>query len=451
LWLVGTVQDVTGPKRAEEAQHRYAERLRILNDIHRSIRVARSPETIASVTLKHIAQLIPTTRSSVTTFDFEDNTAQVLAAEGLGMDRIGRDSRLSLQSFKPQVNKLRQGSIHEVHDLQSTPQLPEVLQPFITKDLRSLVSVPLRVQEALIGSLNLAKDQPGPFAQEHLNIAREVADSLAIAIQQARLHHQVQRHAEELEAKVKERTAALVAANKELQSFSYSVSHDLRAPLRSIDGFSLALIEDYADQIDEDGKQILDRIRTASQRMGQLIDDLLMLAKVTRSDMLIERVNLTQIAQEIAATLKRFESEREVDFVIQNNLETQGDPHLLRVVLENLIGNSWKFTSHHDSARIEFGSREENNERVFFIIDDGAGFDAVYKGKLFKPFQRLHKPRDFEGTGIGLATVKRIIERHGGRIWADGEVERGARIYFALPIRQGKNMDRARLTAEIQP
>ena len=252
-------------------------------------------------------------------------------------------------------------------------------------------------------------------------------------------NRQIQKHAEELEAKVTARTAALTAANKELESFSYSVSHDLRAPLRSIDGFSLALFEDYEDKLGEEGREYIERIRTSTQQMGQLIDDLLALAKVTRTDMQFKPVNLSQIAQETADMLKRSDTHRQVEFVIQEGLKTKGDPRLLRVVLTNLLGNAWKFTAKHEAARIEIGSELQNDEKVFFVIDNGAGFDAAYADKLFKPFQRLHTPQEFEGTGIGLATVKRIIERHGGRIWAEGEIEKGARIYFTLPTKHASS------------
>jgi signal transduction histidine kinase len=180
----------------------------------------------------------------------------------------------------------------------------------------------------------------------------------------------------------------------------------------------------------------LDRIRAASQQMGQLIDDLLALARVARTDMQFKPVNLTRIAQETADMLKRSDVHRQVEFVIQDGLEIDGDSRLLRVVLVNLMSNAWKFTAKHDTARIEFGGQTQGNERVFFVIDDGAGFDAAYADKLFKPFQRLHTPQEFEGTGIGLATVRRIIERHGGRIWAEGKVEKGAKMYFAFPLKR---------------
>jgi light-regulated signal transduction histidine kinase (bacteriophytochrome) len=237
----------------------------------------------------------------------------------------------------------------------------------------------------------------------------------------------------------------LEATNRELEAFSYSVSHDLRAPLRSIDGFSQILLEDYADELDEDGKNYLSRVRAASQRMGRLIDDLLGLSRVTRGAMSRERVNLSALAEEVAKGLREARPERAVEFSAQPRLEVWGDLKLLRVALENLIGNAWKFTEKEPEARIEFGMDEELSRRgrvpVYYVRDNGAGFEMAYADKLFGAFQRLHGSDEFEGTGIGLATVQRIVHRHGGRIWAEGEVDRGATFYFTL--RPGLQIDLA--------
>jgi light-regulated signal transduction histidine kinase (bacteriophytochrome) len=222
----------------------------------------------------------------------------------------------------------------------------------------------------------------------------------------------------------------LEMANKELASLSYSISHDLRSPLQVIDGFSEALAEEYQDKLDERGLDYLKRIRSAAARMGQLIDKLLELARVTRTEIRHERVNLSEIAKSIADELQRSEPARGVRFSIQPGLTTDGDPHLLRVALEHLLRNSWKFTSKHSSAVIEVGTEEKDGRRVFFVRDDGAGFDPTYVGKMFGAFQRLHSVSQFEGAGIGLAMVQRIVRRHGGEVWAVGAVERGATIYI---------------------
>ena len=222
-------------------------------------------------------------------------------------------------------------------------------------------------------------------------------------------------------------------ANKELEAFSYSVSHDLRSPLRSIDGFSQVLLEDYADKLDVDGKDHLQRVRSATQRMAQLIDDLLKLARVTRSEIHRRPVDLSAQAREIAEELQKADPERQVKFVIAEEVNVQGDARLLRVVLENLLGNAWKFTRKHPGTRtIEFGATQHDDTRAYFVRDDGAGFDMTYADKLFRAFQRLHTMTEFEGTGIGLATIQRIIHRHGGRVWAKGAVEQGATFYFTL-------------------
>jgi PAS domain S-box-containing protein len=227
--------------------------------------------------------------------------------------------------------------------------------------------------------------------------------------------------------------AQLEEANKELESFSYSVSHDLRAPLRSIDGFSSALLEDYADKLDDEGKDYLKSVRGASQHMGQLIDDLLGLSRVTRREVRRTPVDLTAMAQSVAGNLAATEPGRQAEFVIPPGLTVNADPNLLGIVLENLFANAWKFTSKKPRARIELGQIQRNGESAFFIRDNGAGFEMAYVAKLFGAFQRLHSGHEFPGTGIGLATVQRIIHRHGGRVWAEGKPGQGACFYFTLP------------------
>jgi len=250
--------------------------------------------------------------------------------------------------------------------------------------------------------------------------------------EQVRAQEEIRRFSAELERRVEARTRELWAVNKELETFAYSVSHDLRAPLRSIDGFSQALLEDYGGQLDAAGRGYLQRVRAASQRMGQLIDDLLKLSRLTRSEMRREQVDLSALAREIAAEVQATQPGRAVEFVIRPGVVVDGDPRLLRVMLENLLDNAWKFTSKHERSRIELGVIQDEGQTVYFVRDDGAGFDMTYADKLFGAFQRLHAVTEFEGNGIGLATVQRIIHRHGGRVWAEGAVERGATFFFTL-------------------
>src|SRR5690606_5589152 len=210
---------------------------------------------------------------------------------------------------------------------------------------------------------------------------------------------------------------AIEASNRELEAFSYSVAHDLRAPLRGIDGFSRELSENYHDKLDEDGKKCLSRIRSSAQRMGELIHDLLSLARITRSDLFLERVNLSELVSTVLETLAESHPDRMIDQKVQEDLWTFGDKRMLTIALENLLGNSWKFTRNRPDAQIEFGCVSEEGSTAYYVRDNGAGFDMSYASKLFSAFQRLHTEREFEGTGIGLATVQRIIRRHGGEIW----------------------------------
>jgi len=275
------------------------------------------------------------------------------------------------------------------------------------------------------------------FGEDELGTLTDAFNQMLGRIEEQKT--ELQQHAMKLEQRVAERTkelerraVELQAANSELDAFAYSVSHDLRAPLRSIDGFSQVLLEDYGAQLDEGGRDSLQRVRAASQRMATLIDDLLKLARVTRAEMRTERVDLSGMARDIVADIERTTPDHQVEFAIAPGLEAEGDVRLLRVVLDNLLRNSWKYTGKQPQPRVEFTAVDENGDRVFVIKDNGAGFDMKYADKLFGVFQRLHSTAEFEGTGVGLATVRRIINRHGGRIWAEGVVDQGATFYFTL-------------------
>jgi PAS domain S-box-containing protein len=231
---------------------------------------------------------------------------------------------------------------------------------------------------------------------------------------------------------LQQRASELEVAKNESESFAYSVSHDLRTPLRAINGFSQALLEDYDDKLDVQGKDYLRRVRAATQMMAQLIDDMLKLSGVTRMEINAEKVNLTQIAWSVIDKLQKSQPERLINIKIADGLEDTADSKLMRIVLENLLGNAWKFSGKQSEAVIEFGSTKKGEKKVYFIRDNGAGFDMAYADKLFAPFQRLHTAEEYPGTGIGLATVQRIIQRHGGKVWARGQVDKGATFYFSL-------------------
>jgi PAS domain S-box-containing protein len=243
---------------------------------------------------------------------------------------------------------------------------------------------------------------------------------------------QVEEQIRTLNENLARRIAELDAVNKELEAFSYSVSHDLRAPLRSIDGFGQALLEEYAEHLDDTAADYLRRIRAATQRMGELIDDLLDLSRVTRREMRHEDVDLSALATTVIGDLTKAQPSRDIEVQIAAGLVGRGDAHLLRVLLENLLGNAWKFTGRQTAARVEFGARREGDRLVYYVRDNGVGFDMTYAHKLFGAFQRLHAATEFPGTGIGLATVERIVHRHGGRVWAHSEIGQGATFFFTL-------------------
>ena len=287
--------------------------------------------------------------------------------------------------------------------------------------LRAGLSVPIVTRDEAYGVIAVHYYEPREFTDGEIQLLQTLADSAAVAIGNAQFIEEIQ-----------QRTAELDATNQELEAFSYSVSHDLRAPLRGIDGFSQALMNEYSDVMDEQANHYLQRVRTGSQRMGQLIDDLLALSQVTRGEMRREAVDLSKLAVSVVTDLQERDPHRKVEFIIQDGVVVNGDTRLMRVVLENLLGNAWKYTGKNQEARIEFGLTEDDGKRTCFVRDDGSGFDMAYADRLFGAFQRLHDQSEFEGSGIGLATVQRIINRHGGQIWAEAAVDEGATFYFTL-------------------
>ena len=264
-------------------------------------------------------------------------------------------------------------------------------------------------------------------------VTEETPHHIAGIIQDITQRKQAEEERIDLIQNLSRRTAELLAMNKELEAFSYSVSHDLRAPLRSIDGFSRILMEDYQTKLDDEGRDNLARVRAASQRMGQLIDGMLQLSRLSRCELSLERVNLSEIARDVVDGLQKVEPERRVEVMIEANLLAFAGAALMRSLLENLLGNAWKFTRKTGNAKITFGLTTHEKAPTFFVRDNGAGFDMTYAHKLFGAFQRLHAIDEFPGTGVGLATVQRVIVRHGGRVWADSKPDQGATFYFTLP------------------
>ena len=318
-----------------------------------------------------------------------------------------------------------------------------------TRPSASLMYVPVKNDEKIIGSLSLQSYTPNAFNEADLNTLQALADHCAGALERIRAESENERLnlelrqkveqlcslTEELEQRVQERTSQLEAINKELEAFSYSVSHDLRAPLRSIRGFTEVLLERYSTQLDARGQEFLRRVCQSSQQMDKLIEDLLKLSRAGRTEMRVRCLDLSAIAESIITELRKNEPERAVEVKIEPGLKACADERLLKVALDNLLQNAWKFSSKQPQARIEIGLTD-GTAPAFFVRDNGAGFDMAFASRLFGVFQRLHTSSEFPGTGVGLATAQRIINRHGGRIWAEGQIDQGACFYFTLPAHE---------------
>jgi two-component system sensor histidine kinase/response regulator len=306
-----------------------------------------------------------------------------------------------------------------------------IIKPY---DERYLLS---RIQFVLLNREIHDQDRSSMGVEIHFNGQRHfiTADRLQILnLLLSTYEAAIQRNQELTRAKneLRSANASLETSNKELEAFSYSVSHDLRAPLRAINGFTQIVLSDDSQQLDEPAKEHLLRVQLACERMGQLIDDLLNLSRVSRSEMAREQIDLGDLAKSVLADLRKNDPKRTVKIRIAGELVASADARLMRIALENLLGNAWKFTSRQSDPTIEFAAERRDDQQVYFVRDNGAGFDMNYAAKLFGAFQRLHSNDDFPGTGIGLATVQRIINRHGGRIWAEAEVGKGATFYFTL-------------------
>jgi signal transduction histidine kinase len=405
---------------------RHGDRLRILAAIDQAIIAGQSGDAIAASVIQPLRELLDVPRAIVNRFEIASGQVEWVAAAGRRRTHIGPGVRYSIGLMgDPQALARGEPQLIDVHALPPGDETAALL----ASGVRWYMAVPMISGGELIGAISFGGDS-ADFSAEQMSIAQEVAAQLAIATAQTRLLEQAKAHAVELDAKVKERTAALQAANQELESFSYSVSHDLRAPLRAIDGYAQMLEEDYVQKLDAEAQRLLGVVRGNARRMGQLIDDLLAFSRLGRQQPVLIPVDMTSLAREAVEELR---GARAVAVELGELPRATADPALIRQVWINLIGNAIKYSSKKPDARVVIAAREEAGRNVYSVRDNGAGFDMRYAEKLFGVFQRLHSIDEFEGTGVGLAIVQRIVARHGGQVRAEGKPGAGACFEFSLP------------------
>ncbi len=426
---VGMVTDITERKRTEDQLRRSADRLTMLHDMDQAILAAQSPAEVGRAAMGRMRRMVPCQRCTVIFFDFERGEAELIAgyADGAQMSA----APVPLQEFSP-AEVLQRGSVRYIEDLAALEDPPPILRQLQGEGLRSVLSVPLIVGGEVIGEINLGSSTPAAYDPEHRDIALEVATPLAIAIQHARLRQELARQTGELERKLGERSAALRATTAEVETLIYSVSHDLRAPLRHLIGFSRMLLDDHGPELEPGALHHAERINQAAGQMATLVDDLVGLSRVGRQDLLRRDVALTTLVEDIVDHLRSSSDGRVIEWKIEELPTVDCDPGLAKVAITHLLANAVKFTGPRKPATIRVAPLEADGQLGLLVEDNGVGFKMAYAGKLFGLFQRLHRADEFEGSGAGLALVQRIAHKHGGRVWAESEPDEGATFYLTL-------------------
>jgi signal transduction histidine kinase len=404
-----------------------AERLRIVHEIDRAILSEVKPEAIAAAVLQPLRRLLGVARVNINLIDEAAGDVEWFASAGRQRTHIGSGLRFPAHLIGD-LHALKRGEPQKI-DTRAQPPGKE-RDALLATGVYHYMAIPMVAADELIGAVSFGGEEDS-FPGEQVVIAHEVATQLAVAIGNARLYEKVHKLNAELEQRVRERTAELQIVNRELESFSYSVSHDLRAPLRAVDGYALMLQEDYGPRFDEEGRRLLDVVRESAAQMGRLIDDLLKFSQVGRKALVPAPVDMHSLASEVISELSQTYPKARID--LSKLPVAAGDRALLRHVWVNLIGNGLKYSLRNESPRVEISGHVEGAETIYQVRDNGAGFDMRYREKLFQVFQRLHRDDEFEGTGVGLAIVQRVIARHGGRVWGEGAPSLGACFRFALP------------------
>jgi len=435
--------EIAERRRAEEALRRYAERLRILQEIDRAILAAQSSEAIAQTSLGHICALVPCWRIDISLFDWQTRQKVVLASAGRGTPRLPSGMLRSLEEYGGEdLATLQAGQVYVVEDVLTLPAPPATVQALQGDGARSYIRVPLMARGELIGSLNLWSDQAGAFTPEQVDIAREVADQLAIGIQQARLYEQVQCHAAELEARVTERTAELQEINAELESFSYSVSHDLRSPLVVVQGFAGMLLAGYDDRLDAVGRSYAQHIVAGTRRMDTLIEDLLTYSHLRRAAVELKPVSLEAVVAEVLTQLEPEILGKDAHVTVEKPLpHVIGHYAILIQVVTNLLTNGLKFVSPGVRAQMRVWAEERGDRARLRLRDNGIGIAPQHQDRIFGVFERLHDREAYPGTGVGLAIVRKGIERMGGQVGVESALGQGST--FWLELRRAPRPDAA--------
>lgn len=445
---MGMIQDVTTAKKAQMEIERLSRAYRLLSRVNEAIVRSRDRDELFAAICKAAIEselfcfawigmldetwVIPVAHAGTENGYLSGKFGILIDDERTGNGPTGRAIRENIHIVSQDIE----------HDPYMAPWRDEAL----IRGFRASAAFPIREAGVVAGAMNVYAAETQFFTPDIVGLMLELAadisfslDTFAGNFRRERAEAELKQLNLELERRVLERTRQLEMANRELEAFSYSVSHDLRAPLRSIDGFSRVLSKKYHDRLDDTGRDWLERVCRASQHMGHLIDDMLALSQVTRTPLRREPVDMSEMVEQVADELRKTNPERQVSFILQPGLAVQADPGLLRIAMVNLLGNAWKYTGKKAEATIEFGKRDIDGEGVFFVRDNGDGFNMDYAHKLFGTFQRLHSANEFEGTGIGLATVQRIIHRHNGKVWAEAKENQGATFYFTLPQRERKS------------
>ena len=460
--ILSITRDISERKQAEVLAFKQSEQLRLLYEASQRLNLTLDLDEIYQAICGFMTIIAPNDGFFISAFDhdtqmitcraywMDNNWLDVSSFPSIPLEEEGKGTQsIVIRTKLPMIINDYQDQIRTAHSVYYVnDQTNEIVKEIAPEEdvTRSALIVPLKVGGKVTGVIQVMSNRLNAYSEDQLKLLEALALHIASAKENAQLYAQVQtelsehNRAEErilqlnneLEQRVRERTSQLESANLELEAFSYSVSHDLRSPLRTMEGFSHILQTDYSNQLDPQGMNYLNRIQTAAQHMEQLINDLLNLSRISQVEFICQPVDLSAMAHEIALELKERDTNRQVDFDIANDMVVLGDTDMIRIALNNLFDNAYKFTSKKEKAQIKLGSYDQEDERVYYIYDNGSGFDMVHADKLFAPFHRLHSAREYPGTGIGLSIVQRVIIRHGGHIWSESEIGKGTTFYFTI-------------------